>query len=805
MKCIQYKHDKVNTKTTHSVNIFQKTNLSEETKDILKELFAQGMDSKGITSSALHNKAVERTGLPLQVIKDWIGNYKKVVEGRKYEAQPRTLYLKGMTGYNCFVREKKDQFNDIADWAPAWNLLGQEEKEEYKQKAKEKPVVPPQPQQKDAFKRLKIIREHIVELEKHSVDVALVGIDTNTGSQILLGDGKSAAFLKSEDILQNLFAFHSLGTKEVPKDLKSLQQEAQTHMNKLYSKAVGKKQAFPYTKVKKGNIQVNGIPLDVLPLVPMSNYGEKKMKMILNIKEISVEVPTSPEYEVLSLPVDNAIETELNMKVQKAVEEDNLIEPGSEELLYNLLVTPEFEENIYSLASPAVTHILPSQPVTHALTSPPVTHTLTSPPVTHTLPSLPVTQTQPNKTTVKKSLKNPSAKQTFTLKKKTAKQTLTLKKTPVTHTLTSTQVTHTLPSPPVTQTLPSPPVTHTFTSPPVTQTLPSPPVTHTRTSSPVTYTVPSPPITHTVPSPPITHTVQSPPVTLALTSPPVTLALTSPPVTHIVPSPPVTHIVPSPPVTHIVPSPPVTQTVPSPPVTHTLPSPPVTHTLTSPPVTHTLTSPPVTLALTSPPVTHTVPSPPVTHTVSSPPVTHTVPSPPVTHTVPSPPVTHTLTSPPVTHTLTSPPVTHTLTSPPVTLALTSPPVTNTLTSPPVTLALTSLPVTHTLTSPPVTLALTSPPVTHTLTSPPVTLALTSAPVTHTSKRPRGTAANRTKATKKRKNNKEWGVKGIIATRNVGNSREYLIHWDGFNHDHDSWEPEFNLTPSLIGQFFSNKI
>ncbi|CAG2207692.1 unnamed protein product [Mytilus edulis] len=680
------------------------------------------MDCKGIKSSVLHNKAVERTGLPLQVIKDWIGNYKKVVEGRKYEAQPRTLYLKGMTGYNCFVREKKDQFNDIADWAPAWNLLGRRKREAYKQKAKENPVVPPQPQQKDAFKRLKIIREHIVELEKHGIDVALVGIDTNTGSQILLGDGKSAAFLKSEDILQNLFAFHSLGTKEVPKDLKSLQQEAQTHMNKLYSKAVGKKQAFPYTKVKKGIIEVNGIPLDVLPLKPMSDYGEKKMKMFLNIKEISVEVPTSPEYEVLSLPVDNAIETELNIKVQKAVEEDNLIEPGSEELLYNLLVTPEVEENIYSLASPAVTHILPSQPVTH------------------TLPSLPVTQTQPNKTTVKRSLKKTSAKQTFTLKKTPAKQTLTLKKTP----------SHTLPSSPVTHTLPSPPVTHTLPSPPVTLALTSPPVTHTLPSSPVTHTLPSPPVTHTLTSPPVTHTQPSPPVTL---------------VTHFTTSHTYTHFT-----SHTY-------------ITHTLTSPPVTLALTSPPVTHTLTSPPVTHTLTSPPVTHTVPSPPVTHTLTSPPVTHTVPSPLVTHTLPSPPVTHTITSPPVTHTLPSPPVTTTLPSPPVTHTLTSPPVT----------------------SPQVTQTLPSPPVTHTVPSPPVTLAFTSPPVTHTSKRPRGTAANRTKATKKRKNNKEWGVKGIIATRTVENSRQYLIHWDGFSHDHDSWEPECNLTPSLIGQFFANKI
>ncbi|CAC5392143.1 unnamed protein product [Mytilus coruscus] len=158
----------------------------------------------------------------------------------------------------------------------------------------------------------------------------------------------------------------------------------------------------------------------------------------------------------------------------------------------------------------------------------------------------------------------------------------------------------------------------------------------------------------------------------------------------------------------------------------------------------------------------------------------------VTHAFTSQPITHTLSSPPVTHTLPSPPVTHTLPSPPVANTLPSPPVTNTLPSPPVASTLTSTTITHTITSPPDTHTLTSPTITHTLTSPTNTHTLISPPVIHTSKRPRGTAANKTKATKKRKNNQERGVNDIITTRTVGDTREYLLHWDGFGHAHDAW-------------------
>ncbi|VDI59306.1 Hypothetical predicted protein [Mytilus galloprovincialis] len=783
---------------------------TEENLQILEELYQSGMTSKGKSSESFHKEAESKTGLQLQVIKDWIGNRKKKESGRKYEYK-KAHYSRGISAYNCFVSEKNKDYQGMKEWAPAWQSLSTEEKLYYKEKASNQTQTTDHP--KAAKQLFKKIVSQIVEIGGYNVDVVIMGIDKNNGQQLFFGEKKTAAFFNARPkIMEELYSNHSFGTESTEQKFpfKDLRKKAQDHMNRLYSDAIGQQQVqFPYKKVADRVISIHGFP-ECLPIKNISHYGEKDLMEILQIKKLVVENQSHHQID--------------NDDSQVAA---NGIEPGSEELLYNLLVNPEVEENIYSLASPPVTHILPLQPVTHTVPSLPVTHAfkspsvtqkLTSPPVTHTLTSPPVTHTQPNKTTVKKSLKKTTAKQTLTLKKTPVTQAFT--SPPVKHTLTSPPVTHTLPSPPVTHAFTSPLVTHTLTSPLVTHTLPSPPVTHTQpsptvthtltspqvthafTSPPVTHAFTSPPVTHTLTSPPVTHALTSPQVTHAFTLPPVTHAFTSPPVTHTLTSPPVTHTLPSPLVTHTLPLPPVTHTLPSPPVTQTQLSPPVTHTLTSPLVTHTLTSPPVTCTLTSPLVTHTLTSSPVTHTLTSPLVTHTLTSPPVTHALTSPPVTHTLISPPVTQALPSLPVTHTLISPPVTQALPSLPVTHTLISPPVTQSLPSLPVTHTLISPPVTQALTSPPVTHTL---PVTQALTSPSVTHTSKRPRGTAANRTKATKKRKNNKEWGVKGIIATRTVENSRQYLIHWDGFNHDHDSWEPECNLTPSLIGQFFANKI
>ncbi|VDH96032.1 Hypothetical predicted protein, partial [Mytilus galloprovincialis] len=612
---------------------------------------------------------------------DWIGNRKKKESGRKYEYK-KAHYSRGISAYNCFVSEKNKDYQGMKEWAPAWQSLSTEEKLYYKEKASN------QTQTTDHPKAAKQLFKKIV-------------------SQLFFGEKKTAAFFNARPkIMEELYSNHSFGTESTEQKFpfKDLRKKAQAHMNRLYSDAIGQQQVqFPYKKVADRVISIHGFP-ECLPIKNISHYGEKDLMEILQIKKLVVENQSHHQID--------------NDDSQVAA---NGIEPGSEELLYNLLVNPEVEENIYSLASPPVTHILPLQPVTHTVPSLPVTHAfkspsvtqkLTSPPVTHTLTSPPVTHTQPNKTTVKKSLKKTAAKQTFTLKKNTSQTNTHTKKNTIIHTLTS------------------PPVTHTLTSAPVTHTLTSAPVTHTLTiTTSHTYT------NHHHQSHIHSHHHQSH-IHYHHHQSTYTHITTSHTCTHITTSHTYTHITTSHTYTHITTS-------------HTYTTITTSHTYTNYHQSHihyhhhqshkTIT--------TSHTYTHITTSHTYTHITTSHMYTHITKS----HIHSHPPVTHTLTSPLVTHTLTSPPVTH---------------------------------------------ALTSPPVTHTLTSP---------PVTHTSKRPRGTAANRTKATKKRKNNKEWGVKGIIATRTVRSSREYLVHWDGFSHDHDSWEPEYNLTPNLIGQFFSNKI
>ncbi|KAL3865873.1 hypothetical protein ACJMK2_043222 [Sinanodonta woodiana] len=83
--------------------------------------------------------------------------------------------------------------------------------------------------------------------------------------------------------------------------VKKLRGQVQVHMNNLYSKAVGKHQKFPYRKVAAGQIRIEGLPEDVLPLKLPSHYGERRLKAFLKCLEIKVQkmdmaVHTESEY-----------------------------------------------------------------------------------------------------------------------------------------------------------------------------------------------------------------------------------------------------------------------------------------------------------------------------------------------------------------------------------------------------------------------------------------------------------------------------------------------------------------------------
>ena len=52
------------------------------------------------------------------------------------------------------------------------------------------------------------------------------------------------------------------------------------------------------------------------------------------------------------------------------------------------------------------------------------------------------------------------------------------------------------------------------------------------------------------------------------------------------------------------------------------------------------------------------------------------------------------------------------------------------------------------------------------------------------------------------NEEEYEVEQILDTREKGRKIEYLIHWKGYRHDEDTWEPLKNLThcQQLVRQF-----
>ena len=50
---------------------------------------------------------------------NWIGNHRKTFQQKKY-AYPKTLYERGMTGYNQFVHENKDDVGAMASWSESW-------------------------------------------------------------------------------------------------------------------------------------------------------------------------------------------------------------------------------------------------------------------------------------------------------------------------------------------------------------------------------------------------------------------------------------------------------------------------------------------------------------------------------------------------------------------------------------------------------------------------------------------------------------------------------------------------------------
>lgn len=57
----------------------------------------------------------------------------------------------------------------------------------------------------------------------------------------------------------------------------------------LTGKASGKAESFPYKMVRKGTVEVEGLPWAVFPLHPPFHYGEEKLQLLLSCASISIK------------------------------------------------------------------------------------------------------------------------------------------------------------------------------------------------------------------------------------------------------------------------------------------------------------------------------------------------------------------------------------------------------------------------------------------------------------------------------------------------------------------------------------
>ncbi|KAL3883532.1 hypothetical protein ACJMK2_029788 [Sinanodonta woodiana] len=265
----------------------ERTAISSEQLVILESLWDKGMTSKGKRCKTLILEAVSKSGLNENVVKGWIGNNSRKKNNRHYTCQ-KGYYCKGVSGYNLFVKKNKDKFSSISEWATGWKLLPQKEKNCYVDEARQVPkgAVSEEPK-KARYLMIKKLANLVQELHKVGVSLACLGCIGN--EQIELGAGQALQFFKERPHIQLELVSYCTKDAENKVQLKELRGQVQVHLNNLYSKAAGKNQKFPYKKVAAGQIRIEGLPEDVLPLQLPSHYGERKLKAFLKCQEIKLQ------------------------------------------------------------------------------------------------------------------------------------------------------------------------------------------------------------------------------------------------------------------------------------------------------------------------------------------------------------------------------------------------------------------------------------------------------------------------------------------------------------------------------------
>lgn len=319
---------------------------------MLEEAYEHGL-RKGKTWLSGRQELAGKLNLTEVQVKNWLGNHHKSKSGRTKLIKRTTLPAVRPTAYSLFCKEySKDHpgFNPSV-WKMEWDSAGEEEKERYAKMARGMAEDGGSALADDPSSQRKTIRTLLKQLEWTSKRLEIMGLpnfalvaENNTVHSV--GTGRGREFLDHEEteLKFSKFCNQDCSTFEKSK-VNELRKTVQIHMNELYRKASGKAGSFPYKMVRKGAIEVEGLPRDVLPLHPPSHYGEEKLQSLLSCASISINYPQSAE-EPDTVPQEaftkeqSASSASFNMSIDQPSTSAMSTRPSSS----SQLTTPEIED-----------------------------------------------------------------------------------------------------------------------------------------------------------------------------------------------------------------------------------------------------------------------------------------------------------------------------------------------------------------------------------------------------------------------------------------------------------------------------
>lgn len=225
---------------------------------------------------------------------------------RVYRRGSFPSYSKGPSAFNIFCKEHHEHsptgvISNIKEVSSMWGQLTGPEKEAYKQRAQQlKATQDPaemteKNRQKFISKQLKAITSICTTLGGAGIDIAAVGLDTQTGAPVICGGGGnlSQSFVLHESI-QAQFMHYMGSTLNMAAPFQkpyvsinengagpaNLREKVRDLFNLKYSQALGRKSSLSYKRITEGKIKMYGLP-EGIELKNPASYGRKKLVKIL--------------------------------------------------------------------------------------------------------------------------------------------------------------------------------------------------------------------------------------------------------------------------------------------------------------------------------------------------------------------------------------------------------------------------------------------------------------------------------------------------------------------------------------------